>query len=320
MAQLGFCCWKWDSVLCRFHTEVVRVGAGQIGVSGWPDTACEKGIGKTTGKKLCYKGTTFHRVVKNFMIQGGDFSEGEKGIGKTTGKKLCYKGTTFHRVVKNFMIQGGDFSEGNGKGGESIYGGYFKETVLHRALQRTTKPAPHLDGVHVVFGLVISGFEVIEQIENLKTDTASRPYADVRVIDCGVLVTKSAKDALEKKKKVCSDSEASDSSSSASSSSETSSESEDENERSRRRKRKRRAKPKQSRKRRKEERKKEDPRCKRISNQRRLSDKSDVTEKAVDVSTKRDKPVVRPEEIPPVPENRFLLRRDVPVVNVEPEP
>ncbi|NXW49152.1 NKTR protein, partial [Nyctiprogne leucopyga] len=184
----------------------------------------------------------------------------------------------------------------------------------------TTKPAPHLDGVHVVFGLVISGFEVIEQIENLKTDTASRPYADVRVIDCGVLVTKSAKDALERKKKVCSDSEASDSSSSASSSSETSSESEAENERSRRRKRKRRAKTKQSKKQRKEERKKEDPRCKRISNQRSLSDKSDLTEKAVDVSTKRDKPVVRPEEIPPVPENRFLLRRDVPVVSVEPEP
>jgi len=40
----------------------------------------------------------------------------------------------------------------------------------------------------------------------------------------------------------------------------------------------------------------------------------------VDVSTKRDKPVVRPEEIPPVPENRFLLRRDVPVVSTEPEP
>ncbi|NWH75537.1 NKTR protein, partial [Piaya cayana] len=175
--------------------------------------------------------------------------------------------------------------------------------------------------VHVVFGLVISGFEVIEQIENLKTDTASRPYADVRVIDCGVLVTKSAKDALEKKKKVSSDSEVSDSSSTASSSSETSSDSEDENERSRRRrKRKRRAKAKQSRKRRKEERKKEDPRCKQISNQRRLSDKSDATEKTVEVSTKRDKPVVRPEEIPPVPENRFLLRRDVPVVSIEPEP
>lgn len=51
--------------------------------------------------------------------------------------------------------------------------------------------------VHVVFGLVISGFEVIEQIENLKTDTASRPYADVRVIDCGVLVATSAKDGKQ---------------------------------------------------------------------------------------------------------------------------
>ncbi|NXN20848.1 NKTR protein, partial [Nycticryphes semicollaris] len=276
------------------------------------------------------------KTCKNFLC----LCSGEKGIGKTTGKKLCYKGTTFHRVVKNFMIQGGDFSEGNGKGGESIYGGYFKDenfilkhdrafllSMANRGKHTngsqffiTTKPAPHLDGVHVVFGLVISGFEVIEQIENLKTDTASRPYADVRVIDCGVLVTKSAKDALEKKKKVCSDSEASGSSSSTSSSSETSSDSEAENERSRRRKRKRRTKTKQSRKRRKEERKKEDPRCKRTSNQRRLSDKSDTTEKAADVSTKRDKPVVRPEEIPPVPENRFLLRRDVPVASVEPEP
>ncbi|NXT01435.1 NKTR protein, partial [Jacana jacana] len=275
------------------------------------------------------------KTCKNFLC----LCSGEKGIGKTTGKKLCYKGTTFHRVVKNFMIQGGDFSEGNGKGGESIYGGYFKDenfilkhdrafllSMANRGKHTngsqffiTTKPAPHLDGVHVVFGLVISGFEVIEQIENLKTDTASRPYADVRVIDCGVLVTKSAKDALEKKKKVCSDSEASDSSSSASSSSETSSDSEAENERSRRRKRKRRTKTKQSRKRRKEERKKEDSRCKQTSSQRGLSDKSDTAEKAADVSTKRDKPVVRPEEIPPVPENRFLLRRDVPVASGEPE-
>lgn len=50
------------------------------------------------------------------------------------------------------------------------------------------------------------------------------------------------------------------------------------------------------------------------------SDKSEGNEKSVDVNMKRDKPVVRPEEIPPVPENRFLLRRDAPVATAEPEP
>lgn len=48
--------------------------------------------------------------------------------------------------------------------------------------------------VHVVFGVVISGFEVVKKIEGLKTDSASRPYADARVMDCGQLITKSAND------------------------------------------------------------------------------------------------------------------------------
>uniref|UniRef100_A0A8C6XIE9 peptidylprolyl isomerase n=1 Tax=Naja naja TaxID=35670 RepID=A0A8C6XIE9_NAJNA len=271
------------------------------------------------------------RTCKNFLC----LCTGEKGIGKKTGKKLCYKGSTFHRVVKSFIIQGGDFSEGNGKGGESIYGGYFKDenfilkhdrafllSMANRGKHTngsqffiTTKPAPHLDSVHVVFGLVISGFEVIEQIENLKTDSASRPYADVRVIDCGVLVTKSAKKVLEKKRKAWSHSETSDSSSSSTStSSESSSDSEYENERNRRRKRKRRNKAKQSRKRRREERKKEE-----TKNKHNHSDRSETNEKSVDLNMKRDKPVVRPEEIPPVPENRFLLRRDAPIINTEPD-
>nr|XP_034339582.1 NK-tumor recognition protein isoform X3 [Arvicanthis niloticus] len=240
------------------------------------------------------------------------------------------------KTCKNFLC----LCSGNGKGGESIYGGYFKDenfilkhdrafllSMANRGKHTngsqffiTTKPAPHLDGVHVVFGLVISGFEVIEQIENLKTDAASRPYADVRVIDCGVLATKLTKDVFEKKRKKRTHSEASDSSSSSSSSSESSSESEVERERTRRRRHKRRPKVRQTKKRRKEMSGSEEPRRKRTVSPEGYSERNDVNEKrSGDSNAKREKPVVRPEEIPPVPENRFLLRRDMPAVSVEPE-
>ncbi|XP_075000422.1 NK-tumor recognition protein isoform X10 [Calonectris borealis] len=92
-----------DRPQCFFEIEINREPVGRIMFQLFSD--------------ICPK------TCKNFLC----LCSGEKGIGKTTGKKLCYKGTTFHRVVKNFMIQGGDFSEGNGKGGESIYGGYFKD-------------------------------------------------------------------------------------------------------------------------------------------------------------------------------------------------
>ena len=54
---------------------------------------------------------------------------GEKGMGKS-GKPLHFKGSLFHRIIPQFMIQGGDFTHGNGMGGESIYGGKFNGKLL----------------------------------------------------------------------------------------------------------------------------------------------------------------------------------------------
>jgi cyclophilin family peptidyl-prolyl cis-trans isomerase len=118
------------------------------------------------------------------------------------------------------MVQGGDFSEGNRRGGESIYGGFFedesfavklsKEFLLSMANRGkdtnssqffiATKPTPHLDGHHVVFGQVISGQEVVREIENKKTDAASKPFAEVRILSCGELIPMSKVKKEEKKR------------------------------------------------------------------------------------------------------------------------
>ncbi|NP_001153475.1 moca cyclophilin [Nasonia vitripennis] len=146
---------------------------------------------------------------------------GEMGLGLSTNKPLCYKGIVFHRVVKNFMIQGGDFSVGNGTGGESIYGGTFKDenfiykhdkpfllSMANRGKDTngsqffvTTQPTPHLDNVHVVFGQVISGQEVVSHVEGLPVDRMSRPLQDAKVVNCGELVLKSKQSKAKKKDK-----------------------------------------------------------------------------------------------------------------------
>ncbi|KAK9013472.1 hypothetical protein V6N11_041479 [Hibiscus sabdariffa] len=144
---------------------------------------------------------------------------GEKGIGKSTGKPLHYKGTIFHRIIKGFMAQGGDFSMGNGTGGESIYGGKFADEnfklahdgpgVLSMANSGpstngsqffiTFKRQPHLDGKHVVFGKVIKGIDVLKKIEQVGTGDG-KPAQPVKISDSGEYSESKLQDPVGKAK------------------------------------------------------------------------------------------------------------------------
>ncbi|CAO3594820.1 unnamed protein product [Absidia cylindrospora] len=130
---------------------------------------------------------------------------GEKGTGQL-GKPLSYKGSSFHRVIKGFMCQGGDFTHGSGVGGESIYGEKFADENFDLKHEQpfllsmanagpgtngsqffiTTEKTPHLDGKHVVFGKVLKGKGLVRTIENQPT-SSDKPLDDVIVADCGEL-------------------------------------------------------------------------------------------------------------------------------------
>ncbi|KAK6430197.1 peptidyl-prolyl cis-trans isomerase cpr6 [Oleoguttula sp. CCFEE 5521] len=143
---------------------------------------------------------------------------GEKGNGES-GKSLHYKGSTFHRVIKSFMLQGGDFTAGNGTGGESIYGEKFADENFNLKHEKpfllsmanagpgtngsqffvTTVPTPHLDGKHVVFGEVIAGKSIVRQVENGKTGANDKPEEEVKIEDCGEVPEGASLDEFTKK-------------------------------------------------------------------------------------------------------------------------
>ncbi|KAG1707245.1 cytochrome P450 monooxygenase 22 [Phytophthora capsici] len=142
------------------------------------------------------------RTVENFrQFCTGEYRKSELPVG--------YKGCTFHRVIKDFMVQGGDFLKGDGTGRISIYGDKFEdENFVHKHTEPgllsmansgpgtngcqfflTCAPCDWLDGKHVVFGKVLdpASLLLLRKMESVPVGPNSKPKLAITVTECGEL-------------------------------------------------------------------------------------------------------------------------------------
>jgi peptidylprolyl isomerase len=165
--KIGFILWSGLSSLLWAQVATIKTNAGDIVVELYPDIA--------------------PKAVENFM---------------THAKNGYYDGVIFHRVMRKFMIQGGD-PTGTGRGGESIWKKPFQDefkpnVIFDRAgilamanrgpntngsqFFITTVPTPWLNGRHTIFGEVIEGMDVLKSIENTQTDSRDKPLSEQKII------------------------------------------------------------------------------------------------------------------------------------------
>lgn len=168
-----------------------------------PKVFFDVSIGDAPAERITFE--LFNDVVPKTAENFRALCTGEKGVGKQ-GVPLHFKGSKFHRIIPEFMIQGGDFTRHNGTGGESIYGMKFKDENFD--LKHTgpgclsmanagpnsngsqfficTVDTPWLDGGHVVFGQVTDGMSVVKKVEKIGSRSGA-PSKTVTIADCGEL-------------------------------------------------------------------------------------------------------------------------------------
>jgi len=146
---------------------VLETNQGVIEIKLMPDVApkaCENFIGLV--EKGYYNGIIFHRVIKGFMIQGGDPTGTGRGGASIWGKPFkdeCSSEVTFNRPGLLAMANAGANTNGSQ---------FFITTVK----------TPHLNGGHTIFGEVVSGYDVVQKIENTPVGQGSKPLSEQKII------------------------------------------------------------------------------------------------------------------------------------------